>query len=482
MSEHWTSQSTTAVVLVVLACAGCKTTPEREKARLELGAPAQWTGQSLHLAEPLQPWLSDFDTPALGPLVREAMTGNYDLQAMVAKLDAALALSRISRADLRPTLEGSFGATRSQRVSSSGGQRLKARSTDLSLLLSAAWELDVWGRLRDQRLSARADLQAVTADLIAARLSLAAQMAKRWFDAITADQQVKLAEQTVKTFKASQRVIEDQFARGISSALDVRLGRADVATAENRLASRKIQRDRAIRILEVFLGRYPASSVEVVENLPSMKRDVPVGLPSELLQRRPDLLAAEHRLVSSKRLVAGAKKARLPSFRLTGSGGTSSDALKRLLNSNYLIWNLAANLTQPIFNAGELKARVAQAEANRNEILARYSQAILQAFREVETALTSETLLRDQEAALRTAVEQSVEAETLALDEYTKGLVDIITLLNSQTRTFVARSELINVRNQQLQNRVDLYLALGGGFDSVEQRTPIQGEDAGPQN
>jgi len=471
-----------AFAIVVLVCAGCKTTPERDKARLKLGVPTQWTGQSPHPADPLQPWLSDFDAPALAPLVKEAMAGNFGLQAIIARLDAAFAQSRISRADLLPTLEGSFGAARSQRVTGHGSSRLETRSNDLSLLLSATWELDVWGRLRDQRLAAKADMQAATADLIAARLSLAAQIAKRWFDAVTARQQVELAEQTVKTFKQSQRVIEDQFARGISSALDVRLGRADVATAENRLAARKIRRDRAVRILEVLLGRYPASELEVIEGLPSMKREVPVGLPSELLQRRPDLLAAEHRLTSSRRQVTGAKKARLPSFRLTGSGGTSSDALKRLLNSNYLIWNLAANVTKPIFNAGELKAQVSLAEANRDEALARYSLAILQAFREVETALTSEALLRDQEAALRTATEQSDEAETLALDEYTKGLVDIITLLNSQTKTFLARSELINVRNQQLQNRVDLYLALGGGFDSVEQQPPTQGEDTGGQD
>ena len=199
-----------------------------------------------------------------------------------------------------------------------------------------------------------------------------------------------------------------------------------------------------------------------------MKQEVPVGLPSELLARRPDIISAERRLAAAGRILKSEKRNRLPSFRLTGNGGTSTDTFSQLLNSKFLVWNLAANLTQPIFKAGELKAKVALAEARRNEAVAEYAQVALQTFLEVETALNTEEQLKNQEVALVTAASESEEAETIALDEYTKGLIDIVTLLDSQRRTFQSRSDLIQVRNQRLQNRIDLYLALGGGFKMEE--------------
>ena len=459
-------------VLIGLAIAavlsGCRTAPDKVDLQQQLNIPDGWTSSHSHEAASIQPWLADLSDPILPSLVGEAIAKNFDLKTVVARLEAAAAQVRISRASLFPNLEGNLSASRSQRVFNSGNVRRTIRSTDFNLLARTQWELDVWGRLRNQTRAANADFEAAEADLQAARFSLTALIAKNWFDTISALQQVELAKKTVDVFKKSQGIIEDRFRRGLSSALDVRLGRADVANAENQREARKNELDGTVRVFEVLLGRYPASSIKIAEDFPAMKQEVPIGLPSELLARRPDIIAAERRLASADRLLKSEKRNRLPSFRLTGNGGTSTDTFSQLLNSKFLVWNLAANLTQPIFKAGELKAKVALAEARRNEAVAEYAQIALQTFLEVETALNSEDKLKNQEAALVTAASESEEAKTIALDEYTKGLIDIVTLLDSQRRPFQSRSDLIRVRNQRLQNRIDLYLALGGGFKMKE--------------
>jgi outer membrane protein TolC len=243
------------------------------------------------------------------------------------------------------------------------------------------------------------------------------------------------------------------------------LGKAEVASAKSRLEARHRVLDATRRVLETVLGRYPSAELEVAAELPTMSAAVPAGLPSQLLQRRPDMVSAAIRLEASRSRLKGERKNRLPALRLTGNGGTSTDALQDVLNFNFLIWNIAVGLTQPVFNAGRLKARVALAEAQEDQAIAEFAGAALIAFREVETALKNEEYLKKQEVALRQAVEESQAAEAKALEDYSGGLVEIITLLTAQRRTFQVQSELIAIQSVLLENRVALYLALGGGFE-----------------
>lgn len=451
-------------LLLAAHVSGCKAVSETAATLPKLDRPKDWTSRHSHLPEAPQAWLQDFEDEVLPELVSRGLEANHDLKGAAARLKAASARARIARADLAPDLEAGLGATRSQRVFNSGSERRNIQTTDFGLNLRISWELDVWGRLRDASSAAAQDYLAARNIWQAARLSLAAQIASGWFDSIQAGQQVRLATQTVDVFKKSQSIIEERFQRGVASALDVRLGRADVSNAESRLMVRQIELAAAVRLLEVILGNYPSSELKVVTDLPPVKQEVPVGLPSQLLVRRPDILVAELQLAASGHRLRGEKKNRLPSFQLTGSGGTATENFTQLLDLKFLVWNLGANLTQPVFRAGELKAKVSLAEAEKDEAVALYAQTALQAFREVETALTNENLLKGQELALETAVMESAEAEQLALDQYTQGTVDIITLLDSQRRTFDARNSLIQVRNQRLQNRLELYLALGGSF------------------
>jgi len=381
---------------------------------------------------------------------------------------AARARNVIEGADRFPQIRGGQDASRSLNVDP---DNLRTRANDFGLSLNLSWEIDLWGRLRDTNNAATAEANAAEADFRAARLSLAANTAKAWFNAVETELQVILASETLTSFNDNLDIIQRAFEAGVDepggdNALDLRLARANVATADNQLALARRNRDAAARSLETLLGRYPANVAKIAKQLPTIRRSVPAGLPSELLLRRPDLIAAEHRLSSRGLRVTAAKKAFLPSITLTTRGGTSTSQFSELLNPDRLVANLASGIVQPITEGGRLRGNVALTEAERDEALHNYAQSTLEAFREVETALAAERYLAKQESALVTAGKESDEAEGLAVEQYGRGLVDIITVLDSQRRAFDAKRSLIAIRNERLQNRIDLYLALGGDFDS----------------
>lgn len=244
------------------------------------------------------------------------------------------------------------------------------------------------------------------------------------------------------------------------------LTRADVARAESAILVFQRRVDAAKRTLETLLGRYPAGTIEALSGLPRIHREVPAGLPTELLLRRPDLLAAEARVDAAMKDLSASRKALLPALRITGDGGTAStDDFGDLFNIQNLVWGIGQNLTRPLYQGGRLKANIRLDEDQRDELIASYAETALTAFREVETALSAERYLKAQVGALSTAVSESRRAETLSLGDYQQGLVDIITLLESQRRSFDAQSALLTVKLALIVNRVDLYLALGGDFD-----------------
>jgi NodT family efflux transporter outer membrane factor (OMF) lipoprotein len=261
--------------------------------------------------------------------------------------------------------------------------------------------------------------------------------------------------------------VRRHFESGLSGALDVHLALSNVAVAEDLLQDRVNRLSRSKRTLQRLLQRYPDGELETAATLPVLGRAIPAGLPSQLLERRPDIHAAKQRLLAADRRICEAQKAFLPDIRLTGDTGTSSEKLKHVARADYLFWNLMANLTQPLFAGGRLKANLALAESAAQRAWLDYGNIVLTAFQEVESTLTAEHHLIQRLAAVEQAVDQAVAAETLALEAYTAGVADIIAVLESQRRVLDSKADLIRIRRQQLQNRVDIYLALGGGFDRV---------------
>lgn len=450
------------VVLFSLISAGCSTVPREEYPSTEI--PTQWQQPTHTQQANASAWINDFNDPQLEALIQQALANNHDLKASAARVEAALAQARIAGAALNPTINGNVDAQRRRSNSENNGSVSNHYNTDLGLGADISWEIDLWGRLSSRANAATLDFEVTEAEWQAAQLSLAASVARSWFNLAEAQLQLNLVEQRLSNLSDNLITIEEDFTLGLRDALDVYLARADVAGEQARIANRRSDLFSAKRTLELLLGQYPKALINSSNSLTPLSSPIPSGLPSELLQRRPDLIASQKRLASANERAAAAHADRFPRLTLTGDIGTRSDDLSNLVSSDYLVWSVFGGLTAPIFDSGRLEAEEEQAVANIKLAEANYNQALLNAFQEVEAGLINETLLQQQEAALKTASEESQAAEDLAFDQYQSGLLNFVTVLESQRRSFDAQSTEIDVRNQRLQNRINLYLALGGAF------------------
>lgn len=407
-------------------------------------------------------WLEDFDDPAIVAIAREALEHNNDIGAAAARLKAARATARrvgaarLPAADVNPSVvySNSF-------VETGPGSTVRVDGTTLSLGLQTSWEVDIWGRLTDETRGAAADADAAGWDLAALRLSIAGAVTQAWFDLIEAHLLTGVAERDLENKEGSYRLIFRRYRRGLSSSLDVRLARSDRASRRATLALRRQQEAAAARRLEVLLGRYPGAEIATAEVLPDLPPLPGAGVPSQILARRPDLQAAERRLAAAGFRVRAARKALLPRLTLTGTMDTRGPDFEDLLDPKRLAGNVIGGLLQPVFRGGALRADIKFERAQAEAALYDYAAAALTAFQEVEDALTAEASLSAQAEALKTALEEAVEAEKLAERQYTRGVTNIFNLLDAQARRFSAESSYISIQTDRLTNRVQLYLALG---------------------
>ena len=457
----------TGATLCGFALVACVSGPPSQQSELTIEMPGNWVASSAAIGV-FQPeeWSKDFGDPLLESIIKEALVYNYDLKAAVARLDAAMASALADRSTLWPTLGLNGNGTRSRRNASAGIQQTPTSET-YGLTGRLNWEVDLWGKIRNGARGALADEEAAIADFYAARLSIAGQVAKAWYAAIEAMQQYELEVRLLAALEESSRIVEENFASGIARALDVRLVRANLAANKSSLEQRRRNRDASIRNLETLLGRYPATELEVASRLPDFDETLPAGLPSELLLRRPDVIAAERRLAAAEQRSFEASKARIPSINLNLTRGTSTSELNDIFQFvEERIWSQSLSVSQPIFQGRRLKADHDRAKAVYEQTLAGYSQIVLNALREVENALSNQTSTRLDYEFLQIAASESIEAEKLAWDEYARGLTDITTALDSVRRSISSQRLLIQIANLRIQNRIELYLALGGGFGS----------------
>lgn len=463
-----------ALISAAIISYGCVSIEQRSVDDLRVAIPESFTGATeLTLTDEgdagLAQLVSSFADEQLDDLVQEALANNRDLRAAASRVEIALARARIARADRLPSLSAGLSAARQQQVFVGlpiPGQPgpLKTLSTRYGTSIDLAWEADLWGRIRAGRWAAAADAQAAEADLRAARLSLVAQTLRGWFAAIEAERQFELSRETVAAYEGSLRSVQQRYEAGLAAPLDLRLLRSQLAEAQALEAGRAVQRESAVRSLEVLLGRYPQGKIAAIEDLPQPPEAVPVGLPAELIARRPDLVAAERRLFAADARYAQARASLYPSLRLSASGGSTSDALSDLLDGDFSVWSLLGGLTQPLFAGGRLRAGVDLAEASSSAALESFAGQVLRALAEVEIALAADAWLAQQELAVAESAAQARAARELAEDQYRSGVVDVLALLEARRRAFVAESALLSSRRQRLENRIDLHLALGGEF------------------
>ncbi len=404
-------------------------------------------------------WLREFRDPRMSKLVNEALLHNQSLKAAAHRLRAAKQGTIIGRAARLPSL------TASTSYRETDGRNTPS-SENYSISLNASWEADLWGRLRNLDLSSQGDYAASVADFRAARLSLAANTAQAWCNLITAEQQLALAQKTVDSYQQALPVVERRYRANTLRAVDVQFARNNVASAERSLRGRQLDRDNAARNLEIFLGRYPSASVASSLDLPHLAEKIPVGLPAQLIERRPDLVAARAALFASAQNAEAARKSLLPSLQLTGSASNNTDTFRRILDPNFLIYSVAASLAQTIYQGGTLNART-QASLDQNRALIQdYASTALAAFREVEAALAADRSLREQQVFLEKEAKQTKLAEKRALSDITLGIdgASFLEYLEAQRRSENAGISLIQLKNLRLQNRIDLHLALGGDY------------------
>ncbi|MFH1572042.1 MAG: efflux transporter outer membrane subunit [Gemmatimonadota bacterium] len=456
----------------VLIAAGCASAPGVQRPGMEVTPPAAWSAGPAGPAAPFSgaAWWRPLADARAAALVDLGLEHNYDLAAAAARVEGAMAQARVAGAPRWPQVQAGADVARSKRnfvgfpIGGGAGGVPSSTTSAYGASLSSTWEADLWGRLRDGQQAALAEAGAAAADLEGARLSLTAQILRTYFGAVEAGRQLALADSAVAAYRLSEQQIGERYARGLRPALDLRLARANRAAAESVRAARARALDAVRRQLELLVGRYPAGAVEVGAELPEALAPVPVGMPAELVARRPDLAAAERRLAAAGARVGEARKALYPRLSLTASGGRSSDELSSLLDGDYSVWNLVANLSVPLFQGGRLRAAADLAASGRDAALAQYAGRVLVAFGEVERSLVAEQLLAEQQAAAAEATTEAVAARELAQERYNAGLADLIALLEAQRRAYEAESQLLAVRRQRLEARIDLNVALGGDF------------------
>ncbi|MEO1659290.1 MAG: efflux transporter outer membrane subunit [Pseudomonadota bacterium] len=457
-------RSNLAVSTLALALVSCASIQDLRNTKMPEAnipeTPEAWAMAQEEVGDVEVGWIKSFNDPVLEALVREAQANNRNLQAAAANVDRARGLARQAGAALQPSVNLNAGGSQGGNIESSSDGNLNAG-------LELNWEADVWGRIRSGQEAAVASAQSVEADYIFTQYSIAAQVALAYFVAIEANIQESIAKSNEDNLTETARITQVQYDAGLASAQDLALVKSDLAGSGDTLVEAQGAKRQSLRALEVLLGRYPSTDIEVRTDLPDVPPTPPAGLPSELLERRPDLIAAERNVAAAFGELKQAKAARLPSVSLTTSIGGSSGELANLLDPANVAWTLAGNIAAPLFDGGQRQAEVEIQDAEQRQAVADYAQTAIEAFQEVEDALDSGVVLDQRQLFLDESAAEAREAYRIAQLRYQEGETDLIDVLNIQTRVFEAESNLANVQRQLVSQRVELNLALGGNWDDV---------------
>ena len=448
--------SSIALCFVVAVCA-LKTPPPadeiRTRALTNLSLPAQWAAAATAPGPAVTNWLATFEDPQLEALVAEAFLHNSDLRVAAANVARAFAQTKIASSTLFPVVD----------LLARGGGKLGGDSSGLQgALLSASWELDVWGRVRYEQAAFVAAHAASIADLESARQSLAASVARSWFLAREARLQRALAANAVADGERLTGLATDRERVGSGDLYDIAIANASLEAYRDAVVQADLAHAQAIRALETLVGRYPAAAIEAPTQLATLAGLPAAGVPAELLERRPDVAAAERRVAAAFNRTEESKVAMLPRIALTAGVSSVSSELFVLKDHSNPVVSLGANLLAPIFHGGALRANVEVRNAEQEQALADYGRVAVRAFSEVENALGNEATLRVREPILTRAVAENARSVELAGIRVRVGSGDLRGVLQQQLALYGSRSAVLRVQSEQRLQRVALYLALGG--------------------
>lgn len=468
-----------------LVLAGCTLGPDYR--RPQLATPDSFKeGIGWKLATPADeaergPWWEMYADPLLNDLMRRLNESNQTIAQSVAQYLQAKAVVRGAKAAFFPTGRVSVDETRSARASGSGGTvRLADGSTvstgggggDISnsynAVASISWELDIWGRLRRQLESDSATLQASAADLAAVRLSQQSTLAQSYLQLRVLDGQRRLLWATVEAYARSLRLTENQYRAGMVTKADVTQALTQLKSTEAQAIDLDYQRAQLEHAIAVLIGVPPAEfALAELDSLPTLP-EIPTLLPSQLLERRPDVAAAEREVISANASIGVAKAARFPTFSLGAAGGYRSSHTDDWFEKDNRFWNISPEMALTLFDGGLLRSQVDQARATHQQAVATYRQTVLDSFREVEDYLVQLSVLERESQAQQEAVEAANESRRLMENQYKAGTVDYNSVVDVQTAALTNERTSLTLLSNRLTASVQLIAALGGGWDSIE--------------
>jgi NodT family efflux transporter outer membrane factor (OMF) lipoprotein len=452
------------VLAAVVLLGACKAVgPDYRKPEVAVPAEFKEAAAGWKRAEPRDEvdrgrWWEMFRDEDLSRLIERIDVSNQSLRAAEARLRQAQAIAAASRASLFPTLDADASATRSR---SPGG----ARATTRSIALDAGWDADLWGRLRRGLESDQALVQASAGDLAAARLSLQAQLATSYFLLRVLDRQKKLLEDAVEAYQRSLTLTENRYRAGVGARADVIQADTQLKSTQAQAVEIGVRRSQFEHAIALLVGVPPAElSIPPQPPYSPELPVVPAGLPSALLERRPDVAAAERRVAAANANIGVAQAAFFPSLTLSASLGYRATAGASLLSAPSLFWSLGPALAMTLFDAGRRKAQTEQAIATYEETVADYRQTALQSFTEVEDNLAAVRILEEQAKLQAEAVESARLAVTLTTNQYKAGTTSYLSVVQVQTTHLANERVQVGIIGERLAATVALVRAIGGGW------------------
>ena len=403
------------------------------------------------------PWWNLFGDEQLGQLESQIEISNENVRAAVAAYDQAQGLVAQARAGFWPSVAATVGAQR-------GAMGMVPTQTTVSAGVSAGWTLDIWGQIRRTVESDRASAQASAAALAAATLSAQGTLASDYFQLRAQDQLQHILDDIVVAEQRSLRIAESRYKFGVAAKADVVSAQAQLLNSQAQQVNAKIQRGILEHAIAVLVGRQPAAFSLGPTAMRSGVPTVPAGVPSALLERRPDVAQAERRMAAANAQIGVAKAAYFPTLTLSGSDDYSNGVFGRLINASNRVWSFGPQLAETLIDGGLRRAEVAQARAAYAASVANYRQTVLSSFEQVEDEIVTLRVLEEQSVIEGAAVAAAEEAERLTLNQYKAGTVPYSSVITAQTTRLTSEESALTVLSDRLQASVALIQALGGGW------------------
>jgi NodT family efflux transporter outer membrane factor (OMF) lipoprotein len=462
------------VGLAILLLAGCMVGPDYSKPSVPMTA-AYKEDQGWKLARPGDDiprgkWWEIFGDPQLNALEEELTAANQNVKIAEARFRQARAMIGFFRAGLFPLVTAGAGASslRDSPNAPFGSSRGKASTGDFLLTGDISYEIDLWGRIRRSVTAAREEAQATAADLETAKLSLQAELAFDYFELRSADAQQRLLNDTVKAFEEALQLTIRRFEGGVAPKSDVAQARTQLETTQVQATDIAVQRAQFEHAIATLIGKPPADFSLPPAPLDLQPPDIPVAVPSELLERRPDIAAAERRVAEANEQIGIAKAAFFPTVTLNALFGFESSSIRNLAGWQSFLWAVGSSVAQTIFDAGRRRATSEAALANYDATVASYRQATLDAFQQVEDNLAALRILEQEAEQQKRAVVSALESLQLFTNRYKGGVDTYLQVVTAQTAALTNERNQVDILRRQMDASVLLVKALGGGWNVAD--------------